>query len=509
MSYQWIDKLFNQPRDLNPVRIQFVSMRLVICCGILAVCGLFASIYLLHIVQWSSAATPHGDSVLQLAQQAALIVVAVQVFVAPLYLIIKYYLGKAAFLKKVVDLLPGDDACASDLLSKKLDAKTAELLLCAMRQRMAREEQLSSAIATALQAPRDPASIVDTLQRTFPKYLKEHLIEAFVVGGLLTLIASLLLRLAEKTDFADSFQAIGLAVLVTGVAGAITRSELLLKTFRNALADVIYGEKHLPTRNDLKDIWIRVSLALSKQRFPKIATKVFEEMHALYLENHGPYYRSKFVSTHELDWDPQKPGELISIETTSYTIVANDPNSTVNYRPQVKIPKELTDIGSDKLLEFSINGECNLAQWKELSTICGTDEWKPGSWHVWCNLVLCGKSEYHFVTKHERRFNPQSDNFWKLISTHILEQPEVRVHIRASGLEVAFDPSGTPGEWLSGVTGRPPLHEELRSTVRLDLFYPGVVFPEQGFMLIYRTIPQASSQPQPQALPPATLQTTT
>jgi len=494
MSYQWIDKLFNQPRDLKPIKLQFVSMRLVIGCGILAACGLFASIYLLHIAQWSSTAASHKDPTLQIAQQVALIVVAVQVFIAPLVLTIKYYFEKSAFLKKAIDSIPAD-ACASDLLSKKLDAKTAELLLCAMRQRMSREEQLTAATTAALQAPRDPASIVDTLQHTLPKYLKEHLIEAFVVGGLLTVIASLLLRLADKTDFANSFQAIGLAILVTGVAGAITRSELLLKTFRNALADVIYGEKHLPTRNDLKDIWIRVSLALSKQRFPKIANKVFEEMHALYLENHGPYYRSKFVSTHELDWDPQKPGELISIETTSYTIVANDPNSAVNYRPQVKIPKELTDIGSDKLLEFSINGENNLTKWTELSSIQNTDKWKPGSWHVWCDLVLCGKSEYHFVTKHERRFSPQSDNFWKLISTHILEQPEVRVHIRASGLEVAFESAGTPGEWLSGVTGRQPLHEELRSTRRIDLYYPGVVFPEQGFMLIYRTIPQAPPQP--------------
>ena len=71
-----------------------------------------------------------------------------------------------------------------------------------------------------------------------------------------------------------TLEKIGDLILISSVISFLIDSAKYMGIYKRALEEVIYDTKFLKKRNDIEDIWVRVSDVLFQSKFPQISTKL-------------------------------------------------------------------------------------------------------------------------------------------------------------------------------------------------------------------------------------------
>ena len=290
------------------------------------------------------------------------------------------------------------------------------------------------------------------------------------------------IHVAPATPIHQLLLSAGTAILGAGVFSGVVKSALFSEIYEKALSNVVYGESFLEKRGDLPQVWERVSEALCQRRFPELAPHIHSSILRSYLPQNTPYYLKDFVLHEEVDWDDREAHTIKARTTLSYTVVP------YIYGEKVELPfasRKLAGTAKtvEKLLELNVNG---VDHSDEFITPYNGDA-PPATGQDWVNhhtLTLEGKSEYRYKRVLERTFSILEDPILKQLSKHFILNPEVRVRCIPDDLRVYFESMGTQHDFQPvGGNGKRLAHPSRSGD--FDFRYNGIVFPRQGFLLVY------------------------
>lgn len=101
----------------------------------------------------------------------------------------------------------------------------------------------------------------------------------------------------------------------------LTSSQEIVKIYREELLQLIYFEDvFLDKRNDIEEIWKKVTNFFFKQRFSRIK-KDLVDLIINYIPDHKLYYKD-FKIKHIIEWDKDDPGYII-VREMSFRLYIN------------------------------------------------------------------------------------------------------------------------------------------------------------------------------------------
>ncbi len=117
---------------------------------------------------------------------------------------------------------------------------------------------------------------------------------------------------------------LGEILLVSSLLSFLTSTVEYLGVFRDALTDVIYDNKFLKNRKDLEEIWLKVSKALFKSKFPNINNALLGTIKKNYLPEDEVCYYSDYRNISEIKYDSNDKAYIIVSNEISFTLKVVD-----------------------------------------------------------------------------------------------------------------------------------------------------------------------------------------
>ena len=283
----------------------------------------------------------------------------------------------------------------------------------------------------------------------------------------------------EDKNWKEVFKVAGTIVLSSGVFASITKSPLFLDVFKNTLTDIVYGSKHLDARNDINEIWERTSESLCKRKFNSINTKVFNTIKNHYLPFEKEFFYKRYDLDSNYEFAENEPDYLIVENEQDAEVVSDDPDG-FNYPFSWSIPLPENDNGRTvyELEEIRINDEVikdviekNYLKIKRTSSSLTVD----------FNYHVDEKSKEHKIYRREKLVYHLDSN---LYTTHSASWLYKMFNVRITypkDLNLDWVDFGVLGKWTKNVKDHNN-HKILKAN------YTGLVFKNQGFMIIFRKL---------------------
>ncbi|WP_291870588.1 hypothetical protein [Maribacter sp.] len=278
----------------------------------------------------------------------------------------------------------------------------------------------------------------------------------------------------------EVFKVAGTVILSSGVFMAIAKSEQFLGIFKDELRNVIYSREHLDKRKDLNAIWYRVSESLCKQKFATINTKVFETVKEHYLPFDQEFFYKRFEIDSAYEFMDNEP-EYLSVDSEYDTdIVADDPDGfTYHFSSTIPLPENDNGRTSYELEEMKINGEIltDLIE-KEYLKIKRTEKALSikFDYHIPCEKT----KEYKITRRDKTTYNLNSNPFNAHSASWLYKMFVVKITYPKE-INIDWVDIGVLGRWTKNLREN-NVHNVLKAT------YNGLVFKNQGFMIIFRKI---------------------
>lgn len=317
---------------------------------------------------------------------------------------------------------------------------------------------------------------IKTIVKPITIFLKEGFIWIASIIGLLFIITSFLQW--EKVIINDFFRTIGIAIFTGGIFSFLLKSFLLLDIFKKELSNIIYAEEFLSKRNDINEVWRKISRILYKNKFPEICKKFEEDILEKYFPINVDYYYDSWFQEICIKKIDEEYIELIEI--TNFIIKSKNKNIIKqHYKTKINLTTNNSRT-SCELISLKIN-EKNIFSKEEKQ---GFENFEFKGLDIDKNkkeliakyrLNLSGYSEYKVFRKMKKIYslkeNTKGFNVTKLTHNFTLN---VRYF---EGLKIDFFPAGCLREFKEhDTTGD---HEFKR-------VYDGILFPKQGYRLFFK-----------------------
>lgn len=176
----------------------------------------------------------------------------------------------------------------------------------------------------------------------------------FIILGLILIIFSLWDKLDEQ--FAHAVNKIGFTILTSGVFAAIMKSFQFIGIFKQEIENVILESKFIEKRNDLPDLWKKISQSIYKKKFPEISNELQEMILSSYFPtNHKYYYEDAIISINVEEFD--KDENIKYTQTFKVKVVLAEDVSEVVMEQNYTLDKgENVDINNGQRIYYKIDG---------------------------------------------------------------------------------------------------------------------------------------------------------
>lgn len=292
-----------------------------------------------------------------------------------------------------------------------------------------------------------------------------------IVGGGFCLLLSYWKLISESEQVNGFLESVGTAVLAGGAFGVLLKSLQYTGVFKKELEDVIYDYRFLEKRKDITDIWKNVSRVLYERKFPEISDKIEEGILKTYLPRTVNFYYNDFFFRCEIKPYLDTKKYLEVFETVSFAVKVASSSETVSFPYRADIDKEPSDTVPDyKLLALTVNG----ADRKSDCKISIDSNAKGGEiLLVNLSLELTGCEEYKVEIKQKKIYALNRNNTKGFHAGRFINNLEVYVSY-SNELKVEFYPMGILEDFID------------RSSRNLIWKrYEGLIFPRQGFRLVF------------------------
>lgn len=290
----------------------------------------------------------------------------------------------------------------------------------------------------------------------------------FIIVGLLLIMFSLWDKLDEQ--FAHAVNKIGFTILTSGVFAAIMKSFQFIGIFKQEIENVILESKFIEKRNDLPELWKKISRSIYKKKFPEISNDLQEIILSSYFPtNHEYYYDDAVISINVEEFD--KDENIKYTQTFKVKVVLAEGLNEVEMSQNYTLDKgEDIDINNNTRLYYKIDG---VDRMKEMQTEDTETDFKINRKF---SLKVSNKKSFLLEVKEERKYCIKNDNIKLVRVNNITKEMDVSISFPDNLLVTFFN---------VGVIKRfEPKHIDNKNTIS-RIHKNGLILPQQGFGLSF------------------------
>lgn len=246
----------------------------------------------------------------------------------------------------------------------------------------------------------------------------------------------------------------------------LINSDEFSNVLSNKMKDLALSDDYLLQRNDLEEIWTRVTLCKYKQKFPELAPEIQNKIeNDLFLEHSLLYYYKNFITQINLSID----GDVIKIiEITSFTVISHNTD-------KIKINFGTTSPTEDSKEIYTkfIPDQCK-CDGEVLKLVQGNGKDKSGNIdtkNIEFSAELEGKKKYIIERQIEMTQNIKEDRVFSFTSSRIIEGMSINLKYQ-NNLNIFFSPVGKNTFNVDNQLRS----EHSQSYINRDLLLPGEKF---------------------------------
>lgn len=269
---------------------------------------------------------------------------------------------------------------------------------------------------------------------------------------------------SENHQLQIIFTDIGKIFLTGGIFGVLLKSMQFMGIFKEEIIKVIYEPKYLKNRNDLAELWEKMSTVLFQNKFPNVSEKLLKDVRETYFPiKEITYYEN---SEHQIEIRIiDKINKLIKItETATLDVVCENSKIKTSYL----FGHSTDDDSKFKLLKFTIDGCKPENSETKKENIHGVN-------YEITTTDLKGKERYAVEKTTQREMDLKMDNIVGFDSKKILHKLKIQFH-HDEDIDVELIKSGILGSFI--------LKKE--NTTFKEYQYDGLVYPEQGYNVVIK-----------------------
>lgn len=256
-------------------------------------------------------------------------------------------------------------------------------------------------------------------------------------------------------------------VLVIGVIlGYFTNIAKMFGIFKQDLREIVYIEEHLQKRNDLEQLWNRISKQMFENKFPVIHSEFLQAIKEYFPKDEVSYYNNYDAFT-KVEWYDRERHVIKATDTVSFELVAENKEKKVTYPLRTWTRVNEGEIYEERVLEFSVNGQPRQIndpeQFEDLGDKCSERE-----------FIMEGSEKYEIRYVREKIYSIDTDYYIGFRAKYLVNGLRVTLSL-PDGIEALFTSRGTQHDYENGI-----------NPDCISKKYKGIVLPRQGYTFALR-----------------------
>lgn len=263
---------------------------------------------------------------------------------------------------------------------------------------------------------------------------------------------------------------IGLSVLSSGVFASVLKSIQFTGLFKKEIEKIVLGTKFIENRNDLPQLWKKVSKSVYDKKFPSISDELDDLILDFYLPIKHKYYYEDFRYT--LKIDELTDDNIIKFTQSFYFKVILAEGETEAKLESVFAIDKSPEIGNliNERIYYKIDGVDILS---EITPETTEDEFEK---KIKLVTIVQNKKEFLVETSERREYCIKEDNFKLLRVSAITKEMDVSITY-PENMSVSFFNIGLVNKFERK-------HVEHTRTIS-RVHKKGLVLPYQGFGIAF------------------------
>lgn len=268
----------------------------------------------------------------------------------------------------------------------------------------------------------------------------------------------------KESSWKEFWSGLGKTMLASGIFALLLKTIQFMGVFKEELSKVIYDAKFLSNRQDLPEVWEKVSKELFKNKFPSISKKLLKDITETYFPTkHFTYYDDleHFIVINEIGdgMIEQKYTTCLNIHCASIGECFYEYSSIMDF----KDTKEDITYTVKKIKVDDVEVSPHRTQ-----TVDNLQKKLTTKFEI----SLKGKDKYKIEREEHKKYSLHYDNIVYFSAIKITNNLVLDIQ-HPSDIEVVLRKCGTINEF------------ELRrnTTTSKQFRYTGIIYPQQGYII--------------------------
>lgn len=256
-------------------------------------------------------------------------------------------------------------------------------------------------------------------------------------------------------------------VLVIGVIlGYFTNIAKMFGIFKQDLRSIVYMEEHIKKRNDIEQLWEKLSKQMFENKFPVIHSEFLQAIKEYFPGNEVSYYNNYNTFT-KVEWHDRESHFIKVTDTVSFELIAENKNKKVTYPLRTWTKVKEGDLYQERVIEFTVDGTN-----REIEDPFESDD--LGDKCSERKFVLENSDKYEIKYIREKIYNIDTDYYIGFRAKYLVNGLSVTLSL-PEGIEAMFSSRGTQRNYEDGI-----------NPDCISKQYKGIVFPRQGYIFALR-----------------------
>lgn len=286
-----------------------------------------------------------------------------------------------------------------------------------------------------------------------------------LVVGLIAFVTAFIIG-EEHSLWYDILMKAGDVLVIGAVVGYLTNTAQFLGIFKKEIQDIVYGKEFLKVRNDLENVWEKVTKEMFKSKFPAINKELMVNIKQTYLPVENKIYYNDYTTTIELEWADKERNIIKVRHHVNFEMIAESTN-------KITFPlKSWIDIDGLDNTDYSVSVSDYKVNDEPAKIVSTTNEIR-GKQHYFEQVVeLKGDNKYEISKVIEKKYSLDKDFTIGFRALYIINKMTVNFKC-PNDINFMFYSRGTIDEFKV-------LSETKDSFTRK---YKGIIFKNQGYII--------------------------
>ena len=271
----------------------------------------------------------------------------------------------------------------------------------------------------------------------------------------------------------DILKSLSQTILAGGLVGVLTNSFKYMGIFRDTVHDVVYGQEHLKSRNDLPQLWSRITSVLCQEKFPQLTEHLQIDVLKKYIPTKKDFYYSQYSRECTISFEDDDQRIVVIYEELDLVVHPHSPTKEISYTYRGQIDSRTpAGVGLLDIHEFTIDG---IDHGVPMISEPYQDEFGGMGVKQSYAISLSGKDKYRIRRSASRRVCIASDPIMEFSSNEFILGSTVKFRSTDRRILPIFQSVGTEDfdDCTMGRTANWHVHRE----------FQGLMFPDQGYIL--------------------------